>query len=67
MKTIKTLALVAALSIPAVITLYGSCWDERPFRTSPIETERSDRRCNIDGDCGPGQECSAFGMCQACS
>ncbi len=65
MKTFKTLSALALLSLGA-ITLYGACAEEDTFRSSPIESERGDNRCNIDGDCGPGQECSAFGMCQAC-
>ena len=67
MKTFKTLsALLAFLSIPVAFSIYGTCDGECAFRSSPIESERGDNRCNIDGDCGPGQECSAFGMCQSC-
>ncbi len=72
MKMIKKLSvIIALLSIPAVITLYAECYGEETFRARPINGvgnwERGDGRCNLDSDCGPGQECSAFGLCQACN
>ena len=77
MKTTKKLFLmVALLSVPAVTTfgsLYGACQGEG-FRARPVRSsngfcswERGDKRCNTDGDCCPGRECSAWGMCQKCN
>ncbi len=72
MTTIKKLsAIVVLLSIPVVVTIYGECCEENRFRARPIHGaanwERSDGRCNLNSDCGPGQECDGFGFCRACS
>ena len=72
MTTIKKLsAIIALLSIPAVITLYGECAGEETFRARPVDGvaiwERSDGRCNLNSDCGTGEECDAFGFCKKCS
>lgn len=66
----KISTLLALLSIPAVTTLYSACYGEDTFKSRPSNVcnwERGDGRCNIDGDCCPGRECSAFGFCQSCS
>ena len=72
----KLFFAVALLSVPAVSyvsSLYSSCYDEDEFRSRPFRggsglcnRERGSNRCNIDSDCCPGEECSAFGMCQPC-
>ena len=67
----KISAIVVLLSIPAAITLYAECAGGESFRARPItgnsNWERGDGRCNLNSDCGSGQECSAFGFCQACN
>ncbi len=64
-------AFIALLCIPVAISLYGACCGEEVFRSHPFgrsgSWERGDGRCNLDSDCGPGRECSAFGMCQLCN
>ncbi len=74
--THKVFLVVALLSVPAVTyfnSLYGVCSEEEEFRARPLASsngscnwERGDKKCNTNGDCCPGRECSAFGMCQDC-